>query len=110
MATIETYRARIDALKTRVETSKEVKALTIAREDGTACEINYAHDLDFDWGTVLADSEDRIYLRTSGSEDEYWRASVGQPRYLNLEEMHARMRVLADSGVTFRFIHQTGTR
>lgn len=117
MATIETYQARIDALKNSIETSKGVKALTIAREDGTACEIKYADALNLEWGAVIIDDEGSVYVRTAGSESEYWCATAFcqasgsyQTQFFSLQTFYTYLQMQANEGRSFRFIHQTGTR
>lgn len=110
MASIETYRTRIDALKTSVETLKNSGKLTITRLDGTEYEVKIKFDLNFRWGAVIIDSEGEVYLRTRGAENEYWRAAKNKPKYRNCSEMFSHMRDQASKGVTYRFLHETGLR
>lgn len=109
MASIEEYQEQINTLKSRIEALK-YGSLTIAREDGTEYEVNRSWDLDFKWGAVIADSEGEIYLRTAGTDQEYWRAATNKPYCLTLEGMYNHMREAAIGGVEFRFLNETEQR
>lgn len=110
MASIEEYQEQINTLKSCIEALKGGGKVSIARADGTEYEVNRPWDLDFKWGAVIADSEGEIYLRTAGSDQEYWRAATNKPYCLTLEGMYNHMREAASGGVKFRFLNETAQR
>ena len=110
MTSIETYQERIAAVKASIETLKDGNKPTITRLDGTEYRVETQYDLNFRWGAVIIDSEGEVYLRTRGAENEYWSAAKNAPKYRNCREMFNHMRDRASEGVTYRFLHETGSR
>lgn len=110
MASIETYQERIAAVKASIENLKGGNKLTITRLDGTEYEVTNQYDLDFKWGATIIDSEGEVYLRTRGTDKEYWRAARTLPKYRTCGQMREHMRERASEGVTYRFLHETGLR
>lgn len=110
MASIETYQERIAAVRASIETLKTGNKLTITRLDGTKYEVKQPSDLDFNYGTVIADSEGRVYLRTAGMYEQHWRAAVGTPQYRCHESLFSIMCQRAAWGTTYKFLNETGQR
>jgi len=110
MASIETYQERIAAVMASIETLKTGNKPTITRLDGTKYEVKQPSDLDFNYGTVIADSAGRVYLRTAGMYEQHWRAAVGTPQYRSHESLFAIMRQRAALGTTYKFLNETGQR
>lgn len=108
MTSIETYQERIAAVKASIETLKDGNKLTITRMDGTKYEVEQASDLDLKYGTVIADSVGRVYLRVACGTGGQWRAAVGTPAYRSHESLLAVMRQRARVGTTYRFLNETG--
>lgn len=106
MASIEEYQEQINTLKSRIEALKYGNPI-ISREDGTEYEVNRPQDLDLKWGAVIADSAGEVYLRTAGTDQEYWRAATSKPYYWTLEGMYNHMREAANDGIEFRFLNET---
>lgn len=108
MTSIETYRERIATVKANIETLKGGNKLTITREDGTKYEVEQPSDLNFNYGTVIADSEGRVYLRVTATNEGHWRAAVGRPEYRGHESLFTVMRERASCGTTYKFLNETG--
>lgn len=109
MASIETYRTRIDALKTSVETLKSGGPLIIQNLPGRAplvvCDWD---DRNFPVGTVIAGNEDHVYLRVPHG-NIYWASSgcdIGEPIRCRHNELYNHLRELAARGEQFRIVHQ----
>lgn len=110
MAKIETYHTRIDALKTSIETLKEGdRTLTIQNLPGRAPIVVYKwDDLAFPFGTVIAGSEDHVYLRVPHG-NIYWASSgcdIGEPTEHCRNELYNHLRERAAAGEQFRIVHQ----
>lgn len=110
MTSIETYRTRIDALKTSIETLKEGdKVLTIQNLPGR--EPLVVHEWDefaFPFGTVIAGNEAHVYLRVPHSAT-YWVSSTRdatEPDRYGRGELYDHLRELAARGEQFRIVHQ----
>ena len=108
MTSIETYQERVATIKASIEALKGGDKLTITRMDGTKYEVKQPSDLDFKSGTVIADSEGRVYLRVARSNYGHWRAAVGTPEYRSHESLFAVMRQRAFLGTTYKFLNETG--
>lgn len=108
MTSIETYRERIATVKANIETLKGGNKLTITRKDGTKYEVEQPSDLNFNYGTVIADSEGRVYLRVTVTNGGHWRAAVGCPEYRGHESLFAVMCQRASCGTTYKFLNETG--
>jgi hypothetical protein len=110
MASIETYRTRIDALKASVETLKEGdKTLTIQNLPGRAkLVVNNKSDLLLPFGTVIAGDGEHVYLRAPRGRI-YWSSahtSLGEPDGYSLEQFYDLLRGNAAEGEQFRIVHQ----
>lgn len=109
MASIETYRRRIDALKTSIETLKGDKPLIIHNLPGRAAiVVREWDDLDFPLGTVIAGEGDHAYLRVPHG-DIYWASStynIAEPDGYGRGELYDRLRELAAAGEQFRIVYQ----
>lgn len=110
MTSIETYRESIASLKARIEALKSGDKVSIARTDGTEYEVERPRDLDLACGTVIADSTGEVYLRTAGTNHQYWRAAEDEPYYRDLDEMYAHMLEEASNGTTYRFLSEVEWR
>lgn len=109
MASIETYRTRIDALKTSVETLKSDGPLIIQNLPGRApLTIDEWSDHYFPVGTVIAGGGGRVYLRVPHG-DIYWASSdrsIDEPNGYGSGELYYRLRERAAAGEQFRIVHQ----
>nr|DAU97873.1 MAG TPA: hypothetical protein [Caudoviricetes sp.] len=109
MASIETYRTRIDALKTSVETLKRGGPFIIQNLPGRApLIVNYWDDLDLPIGTVIAGNEDHVYLRALHG-DTYWESSSPDIEELDgydLDGFYEHLRERAAAGEQFRIAYQ----
>lgn len=110
MASIETYRTRIDALKTSIETLKEGdKTLTIQNLPGRApLVVRDWNDFNFPAGTVIAGNGDHVYLRVPHG-NIYWVSSgcdIGEPIRCRHNEFYNHLRELAARGEQFRIVYQ----
>ena len=110
MASIETYRTRIDALKTSVETLKEGdKTLTIQNLPGRApLVVRDWDDYDFSVGTVIVGSGTRAYLRVPHRET-YWVSSsrdITDRDCYGRGELYDHLCERAAAGEQFRIVHQ----
>lgn len=110
MASIETYRTRIGALKGSIETLKEAdKTLTIQNLPGRApLRVHEWDDCDFPVGTVIAGGGDRVYLRVPHGAT-YWVSSVRyvrEPDIYGRGELYDRLRERAAAGEQFRIVYQ----
>lgn len=110
MTSIETYHARIDALKTKIETCKEGdKTFTIrnlpGRDDIVVREWG---DLDLPWGTVIAGNGDRVFLRVPHGR-VYWVASAWlgeEPTTYDPKDFYDHLCKLAAGGEQFRIVYR----
>ena len=109
MASIETYRTRIDALKTSVETLKSGEPLIIQNLPGRApLVVHEWDDYNFPLGTVITGDADHVYLRVPLG-GTFWVSSicdVTKPRRLGRNELYNHLRELAAAGEQFRIVHQ----
>lgn len=110
MASIETYRTRIDALKTSVETLKEGdKTLTIQNLPGRApLRVREWDDFDFPSGTVIAGDGSHVYMRVPHGAT-YWASSscfTMEPRGYGCGELYDHLRERAAAGEQFRIVYQ----
>lgn len=109
MASIETYRTRIDALKTSVETLKSSGPLIIQNLHGRApLTVGSWDDLDLPFGTVIAGDGEHVYLRVPHG-DIYWASSscdIAEPNGYDLEQFYNHLRKLAAEGEQFRIVYQ----
>lgn len=110
MASIETYQARIKALKTSIETLKEGdKTLIIQNLPGRASlRVHEWADYDFPVGTVIAGNEDHVYLRVPHG-DTYWVSStrnITESDDYGCGELYGRLRERAAAGEQFRIVYQ----
>lgn len=110
MTSIETYQERVATIKASIEALKGGDKLSITRMDGTKYEVEQPSDLALRYGTVIADSEDRVYLRVAHGIGGHWRAAVGTPEYRSHESLFAVMRQRASCGTTYKFLNETGWR
>ena len=108
MASIETYRTRIDALKTSVETLKGGGPLIIQNLPGRApLIVYYWDDLDFPVGTVIAGDREHVCLRVPHG-DIYWASSSydgREPDGYDLEQFYDFLRKRAAEGEQFRIVY-----
>ena len=120
MASIETYRTRIDALKTSVETLKGGGPLIIQNLPGRApLIVYYWDDLDFPVGTVIAGDREHVCLRVPHGDREhvclrvphgdiYWASSSydgREPDGYDLEQFYDFLRKRAAEGEQFRIVY-----
>lgn len=110
MASIETYRTRIDALKTSIETLKKSdKKFTIHNLPGMApIVVREQGDLNFPYGTVIAGNGTHVYLRTPHG-GIWWESSsdnVGEQGGYGLVAFYNHLREQAAAGEQFRIVHQ----
>nr|DAS73470.1 MAG TPA: hypothetical protein [Caudoviricetes sp.] len=108
MASIETYRTRIDALKTSIETLKSGGPLIIQNLPGRApLVVHEWDDYNFPLGTVITGDADHVYLRVPHG-GTFWVSSirdVTKPRRLGRNELYNHLRELAAAGEQFRIVH-----
>lgn len=108
MASIETYRTRIDALKTSVETLKGGGPLIIKNLPGRApLAVGFWDDLDLPVGTVIAGDREHVYLRVPHG-DTYWTSSsldIKEPDGYDREQFYNFLRKNAAEGEQFRIAH-----
>lgn len=110
MTNIETYRTRIDALKTSVETLKEGdKTLTIQNLPGRApLTVREWDDLNRPYGTVIAGDGEHVYLRVPHGSI-YWSSACtdfGEPNGYDLEQFLGHLRECAARGEQFHIVYQ----
>lgn len=109
MTSIETYRTRIDALKTNIETLKGDKTLTIHNLPGKApIVVSEWDDFAVPFGTVIAGNEDHVYLRVPHGKI-YWTSSacdIDKPDDYGLGELYDHLRERAAAGEQFRIVYQ----
>ena len=110
MTNIETYRTRIDALKTSIETLKEGdRTLTIQNLPGRApLVVHEWDDYNFLVGTVITGDADHVYLRVPHG-GTFWVSSsrdITKPQRLGRNELYNHLRELAAAGEQFRSVHQ----
>lgn len=109
MTSIETYRTRIDALKTSIETLKDGGPLIIRDLPGKAdIVVRKCADLRLPYGTVIAGDGDHVYLRAPHG-DVYWasaRTGFGEPDGYSLEQFHDHLCEQAADGEQFRIVYQ----
>lgn len=111
MASIETYRTRIDALKTSVETLKGGGPLIIKNLPGRApLTIDEWGDLNLPYGTVIAGNGTHVYLRAPHG-GIYWESSsdnanAGERGSYSLGEFYRHLHERAANGEQFRIIYQ----
>lgn len=109
MASIETYRTRIDALKTSVETLKGSGPLIIQNLHGRApLTVDFWSDLDLPFGTVIAGDGEHVYLRVPHG-DIYWASSscdIAEPNGYDLEQFLGHLRECAARGEQFHIVYQ----
>lgn len=111
MTSIETYCESIVSLKAHIENLKRHGKVCIISTDGTASYVvTRPSDLDLKWGAVIIDSKGEVYLRTAGTDREYWRAAEEEPYYRDLDEMYTHILEQASNGTTYRFLKQTARR
>lgn len=110
MTSIETYHARIDALKTKIETSKGSRETILirnlpGRDDIVVREFG---DTDLPWGTVIAGSGGHVYLRVPHGRI-YWVSSAWlgeEPTVHDLKYFYDHLCKLAAGGEQFRIVYQ----
>ena len=110
MTSIETYHARIGALKTKIEICKEGdKTFTIRNLPGRGdIVVREWGDLDLPWGTVIAGSDDHVYLRVPHGR-VYWVSSAWlgeEPTTHDPKDFYDHLCKLAASGEQFRIVYQ----
>jgi hypothetical protein len=110
MASIESYQSCINALRASIETLKEGdKTLTIQNLPGRApIVVHEWDDLAFPFGTVIAGSEDHVYLRVPHGRI-YWAsacADLNEPNGYGRERLYDHLRKRAAEGEQFRIVHQ----
>lgn len=74
MANIDTYRERINTLKTGIETIKNNETFNLRNPDGTVLIVRDSRDLFLPLGTVIVGNDEHVYLRVPHG-NTYWTSS-----------------------------------
>ena len=112
MATLETYQARINTLKTSIEELKDGdRAVIIRRLDDTNLTVESPGDLLLPFGTTIAGSGAHVFLRVPHS-GAYWASSYTRGPHpdggYDLEQFYDYLCELAAAGKQFRIVYQPG--
>lgn len=108
MANIDTYRERINTLKTGIETIKNNETFNLRNPDGTVLIVHDGRDLFLPLGTVIAGNDEHVYLRVPHG-NTYWTSSDRdntEPYGYDLDQFYEFLRRRMEDGEQFRVVYQ----